>query len=90
MTTKNTCNCFDINFRNLIKFKSKERISFSVFGELVKKAKNMPSLMNQCPDCGITVHIRKLRCPCGHVFRKSKSLTLEGASKKANAVARKN
>ena len=33
----------------------------------------MPSLEKGCPDCGTIVHVRKLRCPCGHVFRKFKS-----------------
>ena len=41
----------------------------------------MPSLMKECPDCSTVVHVRKLGCPCGHVFCKSKSLTVKCASK---------
>jgi len=41
----------------------------------------MPSLVKECPDCGATVHVRKLVCPCGHVLRKSRRLTFRGASK---------
>ena len=42
---------------------------------------NMPSLMKECPDCSTVVHVRKLGCPCGHVFGKSKSLTVKCTSK---------
>ena len=41
----------------------------------------MPSLMKECPDCSTVVHVRKLGCPCGHIFGKSKSLTVKCASK---------
>ena len=25
--------------------------------------------MKRCPNCGNTVHAKKLKCPCGYVFR---------------------
>ena len=49
----------------------------------------MPSLEKECPGCGTIVHVRKLRCPCGHVFHrlKNKSLTVRKQALEATKVA---
>ena len=31
---------------------------------------NMPPFRKICPDCGIHLHTKKLKCPCGHSFRR--------------------
>ena len=34
-------------------------------------------LFQACSNCGSQIHVRKLACPCGHVFRGSKLLTIK-------------
>ena len=36
----------------------------------------MPRFRKQCPDCGDKIHVRKLKCPCGHVFFRKPKLIL--------------
>jgi len=31
-------------------------------------------LFQACSNCGSQIHVRRLACPCGHVFRGSKTL----------------
>ena len=44
-------------------------------------------LFRACPNCGSQVHVRKLVCPCGHVFRGSTPLTTRNASRKSDVSA---
>ena len=44
-------------------------------------------LFRACPNCGSQIHVRKLACPCGHVFRGSKPLTTRNASRKSDVSA---
>ena len=47
------------------------------------------SLFRACSNCGSQIHVRKLACPCGHVFHGSKLLTTRNASRKSDvSVAR--
>ncbi len=41
-------------------------------------------LFQACTNCGSQIHVRKLTCPCGHVFRGSKPLTVRSASRKSD------
>ena len=48
----------------------------------------MPSLEKECPGCGTIVHVRKLRCPCGHVFHRLKNtLTVRKQALETTKVA---
>ena len=44
-------------------------------------------LFQACSNCGSQIHVRKLACPCGHVFRGSKPLTIRSASRKSDVIA---
>ncbi len=41
-------------------------------------------LFQACTNCGSQIHVRKLTCPCGHVFRGSKPLTVRSSSRKSD------
>ena len=51
------------------------------------KFKVFVSKFRACPNCGCQIHVRKLACPCGHVFRGSKPLTTRNASRKRDVSA---
>ena len=40
-----------------------------------------PTTTKTCPKCFLLVHIRKLACNCGHIFRKPKSACVSTASR---------
>ena len=44
-------------------------------------------LFRVCPNCGTQIHVRKLACLCGHVFRGSKPLTTRNASRRSDVSA---
>ena len=44
-------------------------------------------LFQACPNSDSQVHVRKLACRCGHVFRGSKPLTTRNASRKSDVSA---
>ena len=40
-----------------------------------------------CPNCGSQIHVRKLACPCDHVFHGSKPFTTRNVSRRSNVGA---
>ena len=46
---------------------SRPRVDFSSVGRNRQSGMSM-RLKKVCPQCDATLHVRKLACPCGHVF----------------------
>ena len=51
---------------------------------------NMPPFRKICPDCGIHLHTKKLKCPCGHSFRRGSkpNLSIKNNNKALEAKAK--
>ena len=45
------------------------------------------SFFRACPSCDSQIHVRKLACPCGYVFHRTKPLTTWNTLKKSDVSA---